>query len=1227
MASRKEYEMLFKLSAQLGAQFSGTFKNARSEITSMQNELQALKKTQGDISAYQKQQTALENSRRKLEVLQKEYANIQREMDETGTYSSALENRLLNKQLQIEKTSAAVDTYERKVDQMGEALRSAGVDTDNLTQESKRLATEIEGVKTKQQGVIDSLDEGGSSARFFGDESVAAVEGVQQALVAAGLAQLFREIGEAMVECAEESIEFESAITGVYKTVDGSEEQLAAIRSDIKELATDIPATTEEISAVAEAAGQLGIATDNVMTFTGVMIDLGESTNLSAEEAASSLAKFTNITGTVATEYSRLGSVIVDLGNNYATTEADIVAMSTRLASAGTLAGLTEPEIMALAAAMSSVGIEAEAGGTAMTQTFSAIEKAVAEGGDNLSEFARISGMSAGEFATAWETSPITAIQAFIAGIGSLEDRGESAVLVLDELGLSGIRQSNMLKSLGLAADTLTGAVSTANNAWEENIALSAEADKRYATTESKLAMLGNSYDNLQAAIGDVYTPTVREAAEVGMVMLDGLTTFVENNPAVVKALTALAIGVGAFVAALGGYIVVSKLAKVATTALTAAVAANPLLMGASIAIGAVAALAAGFVALTSAEDEHVKEIRELSEASRQQYNEIQDLKAEYEEACDVYGETSDEARYLAWEIDELTDSFENNKQSLDEYIEECQNLNDSLNDVLDTNREAYQEIGDNEGTTLALVHRLQDLASQTDKTVATQEEMKAIIDELNQVVPELSLSYEDVTSGVADFGEAIETAVKSQAAMERYEAAQQGMVDALNAQYDAQAKLNELYDQRDSAQERANAAEQEYLDYLAMTTRYDTTGGAALAALFSSQKKEYDAASDALTAYDDQIAELEATLATATSDYEEYKEALVGFVEETYGGEEAAIALNTAIAGTIAQVEELAAAYTEAYTAAYESISGQYALWDEAATVAATSAADINTALQSQATYWQDYNANLASLTERSADIEGLSEVIASFADGSADSVNAIAGLAAASDEDLTAMVENWKTVQAEQEAAAGAIADLKTDFTATMDELQTELAADIEAMNLSEDAAESGRATVQGFIDSAYSMLPQVQAAYAQVAQTAADAINTTLDIHSPSRVTGWAGNMAVEGFIQPAEKMEGDAAQAYSNLGDAGATALAEEVQMVTMAPQLMAALMATRAAPAYAATPASGGVPGISLQVEYNISSPGGEDLTRQLDQSAQNLRDLVRQTVEDMMDDQNRGAYR
>ena len=149
-------------------------------------------------------------------------------------------------------------------------------------------------------------------------------------------------------------------------------------------MSTEIPATTDEIAAVAEAAGQLGIQKDSLLDFTETMIMMGTATNMTADEAATSLAQFANITGTSADEYDRLGSTIVALGNNFATTESEITEMATRLASAGTLAGLTEAEILALSTAMSSVGIEAEAGGTAMTQTLSAIESAVASGGDTL---------------------------------------------------------------------------------------------------------------------------------------------------------------------------------------------------------------------------------------------------------------------------------------------------------------------------------------------------------------------------------------------------------------------------------------------------------------------------------------------------------------------------------------------------------------------------------------------------------------------------------------------------------------------------------------------------------------------------------------------------------------------------------------------------------------------------------------------------------------------------
>ena len=184
---------------------------------------------------------------------------------------------------------------------------------------------------------------------------------------------------------------------------------------------------------------------------------------------------------------------------------------------------------------------------------------------------------------------------------------------------------------------------------------------------------------------------------------------------------------------------------------------------------------------------------------------------------------------------------------------------------------------------------------------------------------------------------------------------------------------------------------------------------------------------------------------------------------------------------------------YNEAYDAALKSVGGQYEIWDEAEKVVAKSADSINKALESQAAYWSDYNDNLASLSARTGEIEGLSDVIASFADGSADSVNAIAGMASASDEDLKKMVENWKKVQEEQEAASGSIADLKTNFTQQMDELQQELADDIEAMDMSTEAALAGQKTIQAFIDSAAGMEAQVRAAYDRIGLAAASGLAT--------------------------------------------------------------------------------------------------------------------------------------
>ena len=421
---------------------------------------------------------------------------------------------------------AANATEKQKNELLG--ARSAMLDTaakvSELQGRLQSLATEIN-VFSRMGSAMTNF---GNSLQNIGGK----MTGLGNTMTAAVTAPIVAGVG-AVVKSA---MSWESAFAGVKKTNDEVVDSngnvvysYADLESGLRGLTAQLPASHEEIAGVAEAAGQLGIKTQDVVSFTKTMIDMGESTNLSAEDAATAIAKIANITGLTSDEYQRFGSSVVALGNNFATTESDIVSMANRLAASGTLAGLTNQEILGLATAMSSVGIEAEAGGTAMTQTLSAIESAVAAGGEDLQKFAIVAGESSEEFASKWKNKPIEAIQDFIRGLGQLDEKGSSATLVLDDMGLSGVRQSNMLKSLALAADTMTSAVDMSNQAWDENTALTNEANKRYETTESKLKMLRNEVKDVAIDFGGPFVDALRNGLEAGKPLLENLKEMVQR--------------------------------------------------------------------------------------------------------------------------------------------------------------------------------------------------------------------------------------------------------------------------------------------------------------------------------------------------------------------------------------------------------------------------------------------------------------------------------------------------------------------------------------------------------------------------------------------------------------------------------------------------------------------------------------------------------------------------
>ena len=319
-------------------------------------------------------------------------------------------------------------------------------------------------------------------------------------------------IGTAAVTAANSAIEFESAFAGVKKTVDETDTtSYDDLALGIRKLATETPAAATEIAAVAEAAGQLGIKADDILSFSKVMIDLGESTNLTSDEAATSIAKLFNVTGTSMSKVQNFGSTLVALGNNAATTESDILAMSTRIAGSGKQIGLTEQQILALATSLSSVGIEAEMGGSAISTTMTQIDKDVALQSENLAIWAKTAGMSASQFSAAWDKDAYGTLQKVLQGMADTKAEGGNLNVLLEDLGINGIRQGDMLKRLSSATGLMGEMTTLANKAWEENSALTKEANTRYATTASRIQILKNKMNDVAITVGNAMLPVINK--------------------------------------------------------------------------------------------------------------------------------------------------------------------------------------------------------------------------------------------------------------------------------------------------------------------------------------------------------------------------------------------------------------------------------------------------------------------------------------------------------------------------------------------------------------------------------------------------------------------------------------------------------------------------------------------------------------------------------------------
>lgn len=963
-----------------------------------------------DVSAETKQ--ALAKASTEAAEAMRELEKAQQEADEA---LEAYNQTMASGTSDLNQLEAAAERAGHAAENLAEANGRASEATEELSNASEQAAEEAEGAGNK------------------GTDAIGAVAG---ALAAAGITAKVMEIAGAVYELAGSFSEAEKTIVGATGATGRELDELMSNSLDVY-----ASSSAENLNEV--AAGMM-----NVKTATGLTGD-------ALEEATDAALVLNNVLGYEVSESSRTaGALMKNFGvsaqeaynliaigaQNGADKNGDLLDVLNEYSAQYSALGLSAEEFV------SSLVDGAEAGVFSVDKVGDAVKEfniRAKDGSDTTAEAFELLGMNADVMSEKFAAGGDTARTAFFEVVNALESMDDPMAKNAAAVGLFGTQYEDLEATVLPVLSGIEGGTLDMYDA----VGTLAEGAQSMG---DEWQAAGNS---IKAAFGAAITPAVSAGSSALAGFVQGVGEFLQEHPAVTKAITAIGVGLGVVVAGFALYAAGTAVATAATalfgTTLSAAI--WPITAIAA----AIAAVTAAALFLVDAFQEDLGEVEGLTATTREQYYELQDLNAEYEEACEKYGETSEEALRLKYQVDDLTASYEANKQTVEEFTAEVDALVQSHDELISSYEEGMATIDQNEVGTLSLIQKLEDLASTTNRTAAQEEQMKAVIDQLNTDLPELALSYDDVASSTEKSIEAMKQAAEAQAEQERQAEQKQAYVDLLKEQANLEEEIAK-------AEENVRL-EQERMDNMSGWDHFWTGGE-------WDDLEAYQAALDELNAA---YAENQAALQGIEDDWAGVAEAAEEAAESPSSYEEA---VSIAYENVRAKVEELCAAYDEAYQAALESFEGQFGLFDEAEADMDATVANAQAALDSQLAYWESYSANVETLKNTSAEDLGVTqenyEALMAYAQsGSEEAAGLAASMAEAinsgNTEAVAALAETVGQVQAAKETAAAAVADWQTDFTAQMNAIEQEMQDTINGMDLSEEASAAASSTISSYAD----------------------------------------------------------------------------------------------------------------------------------------------------------------
>lgn len=977
----------------------------------------------------------------------------------------------------VDDLSSAIGDYEKAT---GQAANSTGILSEKTTETEKNLDEAAEAARKASEEVEkfgDKSEETGKQSEESSKKGRDGIKELQGVLASAGIAATLNEIKNGFFDCSEAAAQFETSTAMVATIADTSQKSLGSISKEVRTYSNE---TGEAASDMAEATYQAisaSVNTADAAAFAGTATKLAVGGFTSATTAVDVLTTAINAYGLAASDATQLSDYLITT-QNLGKTSVDQLAQS--VGKVIPLASAYNVQMDNLSSAYAVL----TANGIATAESGTYLKSMLNELGDTSSGVSEVLLTSTGKT------------------FSQLMEQGYSLGDVMAMLGNAVDGDSTAFNALWNSTEAGIGALSLFNagadkyNSVLESMRTSAGAtEKAYSTmadtTDKSKQRMENAFNNLKISVGDVLNPALTQVYEGFTGVFAGMSDFVDEYPAVVAAISAIAVGVGGFTGALAAYNLATTAAKFVTEAFTATLAANPYVLAAA----GIVAVTAAAVTLTGVLISQSDEYEGMTATCRDQYDELQRLNDQYNAACEQYGENSDAANSLRYQLDQLNDEFETNRQTVKEFVAECDGLVESHNKVMDAYNSSTSSIKDQELGTLALTQRLGELASQNTQTTASYTEMKAIIDQLNADVPGLGLTYDGVTESVDATVEAIKKAAKAQADSEYKAEQQQTYVDLLKEQSSLEQQIAEAEANLDAERQRRSMRQD------------DVTGDWVSGSGFWMEDSPWVAWTSDIDEYKKSLEELQAaydenqqTLSDIEGEWRGVAQAVEDSQNQTVSYEEA---VSAAVSTAQTELDNLTAAYDKAYESARTSIEGQIGLFDTMKTSSELSISDMEKAMQSQTDYLNLYSENLKKAAEYGLD-DGLIKSLSDGSEESAGYINAIIqnieklggsteGMPAAASKFVDEFNSKFEETEKAKDAFADNIAKMETDFDKTMSDIEQTMTGTVEKMEMADEAKEAAQATIKAYCDAIRSMTGEAGSAAEAVANAAASHLKT--------------------------------------------------------------------------------------------------------------------------------------